>query len=84
MFCMLNDGGCGPTPVLPFRARACVGHVLSNVSDSNLVVNNKWNAPSKPETSPNFQFSLMKYFRPVLEYVFVCMCGLGSSPPTHI
>ena len=39
-FCLLTDGGCAPTPLLPFRVRAIqsfVGHAISIVSNSNMV-----------------------------------------------
>ena len=43
-FCLLTDGGCAPTPLLPFRVRAIqsfVGHAISIVSNSNMVATPK-------------------------------------------
>ena len=44
----MTDGGCAPTPLLPFRVRAIqsfVGHAISIVSNSNMVETpkQKWN-----------------------------------------
>ena len=44
MFCMLNDGGCAPTPLLSFRERiiySFVGHAVSIVLNSNMVTDPK-------------------------------------------
>ena len=39
-FCLLNNGGCAPTPLLPFRVRAVksfVGHIVTIFSDYNMI-----------------------------------------------